>query len=340
MNPEDPLQQMAERFSAMVDRRLLEIVRREKAVENLHDGLLYALGLDLEDPRERGKRLRPILCLATTEALAGKVEHALNFACAIELMHNFALVHDDIEDGDEVRRNRPCVWRHYGLAHGINIGDYLLCKVWAVLLEDNGLDAATRLRLLALMSETLDHTHVGQCLDINARHNRAFTHDEYFRLAREKTSYYLAAPIVGGAIVAGASPEICDALNEFGHLLGPLFQITDDVLDLSRGKGRGGQTGSDIREGKRSYLIAEVTARASGEEREALYDILDKPRAETTDKDVERVIQLFEKYGVIAQAQKFCDTLLEKSLALLRTVPAPLEGVLSLVARQVAERKR
>ncbi|MDK2972963.1 MAG: geranylgeranyl diphosphate synthase, type [Candidatus Sumerlaeota bacterium] len=340
LTPEMAFQQATERFSAKVDARLEEIIGREEPVENLHDGLTYALGLDLADARARGKRIRPVLCLMTAEALGGDLQQATNFACAIELMHNFALVHDDIEDGDEVRRNRPTVWRHYGLAHGINIGDYLFCKVWSTLLEDDGLGAETRLALLRLMSETLDHTHIGQSLEITQRANRRFTLEEYFRLVREKTGFYLAAPMLGGAIVANAPTPVRTTLAKFGEVVGPLFQITDDLLDLTAGKGRGGKIGSDLREGKRSYLVAHVTATAPDAEIEHLYDILDKPREQTTDADVAAALALFEKHGALEAARAQCDALLEQALGILRRLPAPLEGVLSVFARQVASRER
>ncbi len=337
----DRLAPVVERFSAIVDDRLSAIIDGEEQFPGLHEGMRYALGLDLEDKAARGKRLRPVLCMATCEALGGDPAKALGFACAIELMHNFALVHDDIEDGDTVRRDRPCVHIRYGLAHGINIGDYLLCKVLSTLLDDGEeLGDLVRLRLLRLMSETLDHTHIGQCLDIGARDNRAFTHEDYLRLVREKTGHYLAAPMIGGAIVAGADQHVLTTLEEFGHYTGPLFQITDDTLDLTAGKGRGGRIGSDIREGKRSFLVAETTSRATEADRAALYAILEKPREETTDGDVAAAIALFEKWGAVESAREACSDLLEKALRSIRTLPAPLEGLLACFARSLTERRR
>lgn len=338
--PSPSLDAIVARFAPIVDARLEAIVRGEEQVPGLHEGLLYAMGLDLDDRVARGKRLRPVMCLAVCEALGGDHRRALGFACAIELMHNFALVHDDIEDGDTVRRDRPSVHVRYGLAHGVNIGDYLLCKVLSVLLADGDMDDGTRLRLLRLMSETLDHTHVGQALDIGARERRTFSREDYLRLVREKTGHYLAAPLVGGAIAAGASAEICTTLQEFGHYVGPLFQVTDDLLDLTAGKGRGGSVGSDIREGKRSFLVAEVAARASAADRERLFDILDTPREATTDAQVAEAVELFRKHGAIDGAQAFCAELLEKSLRVLRSLPAPLEGLLARFAEAMTTRRR
>ena len=330
-----------ERYADLVDERLAAMIAAEEQVPSLHDGMLYAMGLDIGDRAARGKRLRPVLCLLTAEGLGAPAADALTFACAIELMHNFALVHDDIEDGDEVRRDRPSTHLRFGLAHGINIGDYLFCKVWSVLLEEPRWDGATRLELLRLMSSTLDHTHIGQSLDISARERgENFRMEEYYRLVREKTAYYLAAPMVGGAIVAKADPGVRDALSRFGHALGPMFQITDDLLDLTKGKGRGGLLGSDIKEGKRSFLVADVASRAKDMDRRRLFAVLDKPRAETTPADIEWVIGLFERCGAIEAARKRCDELLAEGIEALEAVPEPLRSQLSAVARQVSTRQR
>lgn len=339
-SPTVAFQKLVDRHAGAVDKRLEELLAAEDPVANLHDGVLYALGLDQPERRVRGKRVRPVLCLATAEALGARADQAMGFACAIELMHNFALVHDDIEDGDTVRRDRPCTYRQYGLAHGINIGDYLFCKVWSTLLNDPHVEDSVRLRLLRLMSETLDHTHIGQGLDISARSNRRFSHRDYFRLIREKTGYYLAAPMLGGAVIAAAGRDTEQALHDFGLFAGPLFQITDDLLDLSEGKGREA-IGSDIREGKRSFLVAEITARAqNNEELERLYDILDKPREQTATEEVAWVVSAYERHGVIQAAHEECARLLAEGLKVLDRLPEPLAEILGVFAMAMTRRER
>src|SRR5690606_28602934 len=121
----------------LVDKTLREIITPQKSpIRNLDDGMAYALGLD-DEQANAGKRIRPLLCLLVCKELSGDARPALPFAAAIELMHNFCLVHDDIEDGDEMRRGRPAVWKQYGLPHAINIGDYLFTKVFEALLMDS-----------------------------------------------------------------------------------------------------------------------------------------------------------------------------------------------------------
>ncbi len=327
--------------ATLVDRELERLLRAEEPIEGLHEGLLYALGLDQTDSAIRGKRLRPLLCLLTAQAIGANQTKALPFALAIELMHNFALVHDDIEDGDVMRRGRPCTHVRFGLPHGINIGDYLLCKTLSALLTapNRGLPPRQTLRLIQLMSETLDHTHIGQALDISARARHDLTLDDYYRLVREKTGYYLAAPMLGGAIVAGAPKRTLNALARLGQSLGPLFQIQDDVIDLTEAKGRG-LRGSDIREGKRSYCVVWAATRLKPQQSERFWAILDKPRDQTTDDDVEWMIALFQELGAIRAAHTQCERLHKESERALARLPQPLQSVLRTFIARLAHRKK
>lgn len=324
-------------------------------VANLHDAMAYALGADAGGPAEqaatteddagagtaaRGKRIRPVLCLLSAEALGASLAAAEPFALAIELMHNFCLVHDDIEDGDRTRRGRPAVWAHYGLAHGINVGDFLLVQSQRVLAEEGDvLSEAQRFRLMRLLAFTLERTHIGQALDISARAERTFTEEAYLRLVREKTGYYMAAPIQGGAIVGGADEATLATIGEMAGFLGPMFQIMDDIIDLTDGKGRE-STGSDIREGKRSFLVAHAAARCTAQERERLFDALDKPREATTGDDVEAVRELFDKYGAIEAGRERCRELYRSSLVQLERLPRPLAAALGPVFESLASRSR
>ena len=331
--------------SARVDRALDAFLRRDAdQVRNLHDGLLYALGLDQDDADARGKRIRPALCLITCEVLGGDVEAAMPFAMAVELMHNFFLVHDDIEDGDLFRRGRPSAWVRYGLAHGINIGDFLFTKVFAAVMSDDappgpGLDPALRIGLLRLLVSTLEYTHIGQAQDINARARRDFSVEEYLEMVRNKTGHYLAVPMIGGAMIARAAPATLDALRAFGQKVGPVFQIVDDIIDLTHGKGRE-KTGSDIREGKRSFLVAHAASKASAAQSEELFRILDLPREETTEDNVRRAADLFAKYDAVEAGRACCRALMDEARAALAAAPGNLRATLTAIFEDMLERKR
>jgi len=334
------LKQDIEEKSEQVDRRLAEFLGRDEPVENLHEALLYSLGLDIEDRIKRGKRIRPVLCLQACEALGGDAERAMPFACAIELVHNFCLIHDDIEDGDQMRRDRPSMWKRYGVPHAINIGDYMLTKVFVMLTRDGAIaDPALNLRHLQLITDTLDHTHIGQALDMNARDNADFTMADYMRIAEEKTGYYLAAPIIGGAMAAGADDPTIEALGSFGQHIGPLFQIIDDLIDLTEGKGRG-EIGCDICEGKRSYLVAFAAERATGDEKKRIFEILDLSREETTTEHISEIAELFERHGAQQSARDFAEELYAKAMRSIAAIPAPLRDLLETTFAHLAKRTR
>jgi geranylgeranyl pyrophosphate synthase len=325
--------------SGLVDQALERFLRQSPPVPNLHEGLLYALGLDQIDPAIRGKRIRPALCLITCETLGGNVEEALPFAMSVELMHNFFLVHDDIEDGDAYRRGRPSVWKKYGLAHGINIGDYLYTKVFEAFLLQNTLSPQLRIDLLKLLVETLDHTHVGQAQDINALACDSITLDQYLDIVTHKTGYYLAAPMIGGARIAHAEPQTLQAIRNLGRYVGPVFQIVDDTLDLTTGKGREA-VGSDIREGKRSYLVAHTASNATETERAELFRILNLPREETTPEHIQTVQELFARYKAVEAGQTFCHQLMESARQAMTAAPAALRNTLMGIFDELLERKR
>lgn len=331
---------LMKKYSKTIEKTLSKIVFNGVQIPNLHDGLSYALGLD-DVPEKRGKRIRPVLCLMTTESLGGNVSQAIPFAVSIELMHNFFLIHDDIEDGDSFRRDRPCIHIKYGLPHGINIGDYMFTKVFQTLLEKTKppLDNNIIIKLLNLIVNTLDHTHIGQAMDLNARKSKTFNIDNYFELVTEKTGYYLAAPIIGGAIIAKAPKLVIDSLEKYGKYVGPLFQIVDDLIDLTSGKGRK-EIGSDIKEGKRSFLVAYVNGKLSKNNREKLFCILDKDRHKTTEEDIDWVIKLFIKNGAVEAGERMGEELLRKSKVALRNVPPILRERLIYMAEKMLYRKK
>jgi len=329
-----------EEKSEIVDEEMEQCIFEDIEIENLHNAVRYALGLDIPDKKRRGKRIRPILCLLTAESLDGNQDMALVFAVSIELLHNFFLVHDDIEDGDTVRRNRESVWVKYGLANAINIGDFIFSKALLNLnsLLEKGLNPDKFFRLYNLFISITDHTIKGQALDMNARISDKILMDEYMHIVREKTGYYLSAPMVGGAIISNADEFIIDSIREFSFFIGPMFQIIDDVIDLTTGKGRG-EKGSDIKEGKRSFLTAYTLSKCTPQEKEKLIAILNKPRESTNQSDIETVIRLYDKYKAVELAKSKCEELFEMGKKALDKCPAKLKENLITSARFMLERE-
>lgn len=323
----------------LIDREI-EAVFAKDEIPNLNDAVWYHLGTG-------GKRLRPLLAIVTYEALGGDiakndaegVKKILPFAAACEVLHNWFLIHDDIEDGDRVRRDQPAVWVKYGLAHGINIGDYMAQKVFELILRSRnyGVDDTTILKLVDAMVTTSVKTSEGQAMDINMR-NTEPTEQDYMNMVIGKTAHYLTVPMVGAATLTNRH-DIIPHLVEFGGYIGPAFQITDDVLDLTEGKGRG-EIGRDIKEGKKSILVIHCLVRCNREEKQVLLGILNNAPEETTNQDVALVIDMFKKYKSIDYAKSKAEELKSKALLSIKKLPPELHEILEFFADYLVNRKK
>jgi len=274
-----------------------------------------------------GKRLRPALCLITCEALRGDAQSALPFALATELLHNFFLVHDDIEDGDTMRRDRETLWKKDGVPNAINVGDYLIAKAYQILLAAP-LPPQTNLKLARIFTDTFERTVEGQALDINLRGSPDVTLETYFRIVQLKTAYYLALTWVGGAVVAGVGDSALEPLWDLGRCLGPAFQIRDDIIDMTQGKGRGGEIGCDLREGKPSIFFAYVLDRSRGtpQDRARLIEIVKKPRDLTTPDDVAWAIEFYRESGALRFAEDEARRLIAGAEQVIDSIPLDAQG--------------
>ena len=320
-----------------------EILEQGRRIDPVLEELLPAGGPGLLGEmvwyhlRGGGKRIRPALCLMTCEALGGDSERALHFAAGVELLHGMFLLHDDVMDGDEFRHDQPTVWKKYGVANAINTGDFMLAGALRAVMR-SPVDSSVRARLVQTFLATYERTIEGQELDINARSNPAFSVSDYLRMAELKTGHYLVIGMVGGAVITGAQDSTVQCLHRLGRSMGPAFQIRDDMIDLTAGKGRGGVKGSDIREGKASILYAHALAHASPDDRERLLDIMRKPRSGKSDEDVNWVSALYERCGSPGFAGEKADELIRRALAELEALPAAEREALDGVVRYMVER--
>jgi geranylgeranyl pyrophosphate synthase len=286
-----------------------------------------------------GKRIRPAICVLTCERLGGDPDDALSFAAAVEIMHNMFLVHDDLEDGDTVRRDRPTVWVQYGVGNAVNVGDYLLGVGLQAVLRSPVPDVV-QVRLMRAYMDAYVTTCRGQALDLNLRASEAVTVDDYLNLVTLKTGRYLALGMVGGAIVAGLDDEAVEAIGELGENMGPAFQIRDDLIDLTVGKGRGGVTGCDIREGKPSILYAHAVGAADAADRERLLETMARPREETTDDDVAWVSALYERVGSVEFARAEADRLVQQAFDTIERVPVQDKDFFRDLTRYMVDRAK
>lgn len=244
-----------------------------------------------------GKRMRARLALAAIEALGGDRVGLAGWAAACELLHNATLIHDDLQDGDAVRRGQPAVWARYGAAQAINAGDLLLMLPTHAIAELPVTDAV-RWRLARALVRRAEATVRGQGHDLDLLGSGRLTWTEWSHAARGKSGELLALPVEGAALAVGLSDDTARGLAKPFATLGVLYQACDDRLDLYGDKGRGAP-GSDLREGKVSLLVVEHVRRCPADA-PSLCALLATPREDTPDAEVERWIARFREAGTVA----------------------------------------
>ncbi len=248
-----------------------------------------------------GKRLRARLALAAAQALGASVESAVPWAAACELLHNATLVHDDLQDGDELRRGHPTTWVRHGMPSAINAGDLLLVLPTLAIEK---VPASDSVRWHLSRALAFDATRVirGQVAEFEMTRLKNPTLAGYNAAIEGKTSPLFELPVVGAAMIAGRSVEESRALGLPFNTLGTLFQIQDDTLDLYGEKGRDAP-GADIREGKPSALVVTHLEHFPAE-REEILAILDLPREQTPASAVSELIARFRDAGTLDRVLK------------------------------------
>jgi len=247
-----------------------------------------------------GKRLRALLPLLVAEALGQDPGRLVPFGAACELLHNATLVHDDLQDGDRLRRGLPTVWARFGAPQAINLGDAMFYWTLLALLR---LDAppALRERLAERVLRATLRVIDGQEREFALKARAEVSLQDYFAMVEGKTSGLFALPMAGAALACGAPGEVVDGLAEAARHLGVLFQIQDDVLDLFGDKGREAP-GGDIAEGKRSVLVVWALANLPPERAAWLRAVLDAPREATSAADIALAIELLRGCGALTFA--------------------------------------
>jgi len=243
----------------------------DPATAGVYEMCRYHLGLDGSGPS--GKRMRPLLGLLAYSSIAGDYRRALPGAAAVELGHNFSLVHDDIEDGDRERRHRPALWSRYGIPQAINAGDLLfsLSRVALHRLTDLGFPDKTVLRLVRLYDQTCVALCEGQYLDIwMSEHDDALSVDLYFDMIGRKTAALIAGSIEAGAVLATEDEEVIARYRAFGWDLGIAFQLNDDLLGIWGREDATGKEPTDLARKKKTLPVMYAFERAEPADRARL----------------------------------------------------------------------
>jgi geranylgeranyl pyrophosphate synthase len=252
-------------------------------------------GLVREHLEAGGQRMRARLALAAIEALGGDRIEGAPWAAACELLHNATLVHDDLQDGDEVRRGRPALWATHGVAHAINVGDLLLMLPIGAVARLRT-DDAVRWRLSRAIVERAEETVRGQALELDLCTDQIVDRQEWATTARGKSGALLALPVEGAALLCGLSASTAKSLAQPFATLGVLYQAWDDAADLFGATGR--EPGADLREGKPSLPVIEHL-RLFPRDTTALLTVLATPRDQTPEAEVSRWLDTFRTGGAL-----------------------------------------
>jgi len=252
-------------------------------------------------PMAGGKRLRPCIAMLSCEAVSGKIKNVMPYAIALELLHNFTLVHDDIMDKSKLRRNMPSVHMKYGEPTAIMAGDLLFTKAFEAM-HNLSLNLQIFKKLEYGMINCIREICEGQQLDIEFEIRNDVTEQEYLEMIRKKTAVLFQLSSEGGALSCDGSKEVVNALSEYGESLGLAFQIQDDCLDISSDEETlGKDIGNDIRNGKKTLIAVHCLNNASGENKILLSKIFGNKNA--TNEEVKKIYKLFIEIGSVEYAK-------------------------------------
>ena len=244
-----------------------------------------------------GKRIRPVLCLLGNELFNEIHDDAYQVARAIELFHNFTLVHDDMMDEASLRRGKQTVHTKYDYNTALLVGDVMIIRAYEFLQQ---IQPTYLPKILQLFNRTAREVCEGQQLDMDYAKMDSVSMDQYIEMITLKTSVLLAASLEAGAIIGGASENNCRQLYEFGKKIGIAFQIQDDYLDAFGDAAIfGKEAGGDIKQNKKTFLLLHALEVANAEQKTSLESLL---KTNTEDK-VEKVLAIFKACGVDAWAE-------------------------------------
>ena len=300
------LEKIWQQFLPELEAELKHIVDRTPL--SLYDMMRYHMGWIDELGRDQevtaGKRLRPVLCLLACHALGGQWRQALPAAAAVELLHNFSLIHDDIQDSSAERRGRPTVWHIWGMPQAITVGDgmYALAQSSLLRLEESNIPHEKVVRAARFLDEASLNLCEGQYRDISYENRLDITVNDYLSMISGKTAALFRCSLEIGALIATEDDSAVAHLGNFGHDLGMTFQIQDDVLGVwGDEKATGKSSASDIQMRKKTLPIIYAFQNARGANRQHLRQIYEQETID--DAGVTDVLQVLNELDARSYAQ-------------------------------------
>ncbi len=338
--------------------QVLELYRSELGAElrsiigtsglPLYDMMRYHLGwtdhVGLPEQVKEGKLWRPVLCLLACQAVGGSWQTSLPAAAAVELGHNFSLVHDDIEDASSERRHRPTLWRVWGQAQAINVGDalHVLARLALLRLEGRGVAEPKILRAVRALDEACLQLCEGQYLDIAFENRLHISVEDYLRMISLKTAALFEVSLHLGSFLGTDDKTVIEHLRSFGRNLGMAYQIRDDLLAIwGEEKTTGKPSLSDVRTRKKTLPIVYGLERAEAEEKERLLKLY---RQEVIgNEDAVSVVKILDRLGVQTYTQSVVERYYHQALSQLETsglAPSALSGLRETASLLLGERIR
>jgi geranylgeranyl diphosphate synthase type I len=299
-----------EKYRSEVDTELKAIVNERESP--MYDMMRYHLGWTDKNGKptqnNSGKALRPALCLFSCDAVGGNYHKALPVAAALELVHNFSLIHDDIQDDDKERRHRPTVWAIWGKPQAINAGTAMriLANSALVRLRGDGISPSKQL----ILGERLDEVSLklieGQYLDIGFENRFDIKVSDYLTMINGKTAALISGSMEIGAFIGTDDEAKVRNFAETGKYLGLAFQIRDDILGIWGKQAETGKpSGNDIRRRKKSYPVVFALENSSGAAKKELLAMYQN--GGLTEADVNKAMAIFETAGARDNAQKLVE---------------------------------
>ncbi len=323
------LQQLKSEFEEHLKDFLKELPEKPYG---LYDGIRHILDAD-------AKRLRPVAVLLGYYLFKDDYHRAMPAALAVEVFHNFTLVHDDIMDEATVRRGKASVHQKFGKNTAIMVGDIMLIAAYRILLH---LDEEVDIDLvLELFSDTAGQICEGQVLDMEFEREVAVSKEEYLNMVGLKTAVLLGLSFQLGAVIATDDFEKSERLYQFGYKLGLAFQVMDDWIDaFGDEKKTGKRRGGDIYRKKKTWLWFSAIEMADESDRAFLEELMDAD--EVRERDVRRVLDIYHLYDIPTVVKDFADSLLEQTLESIRDsdIQADRAEILVKLARDLVQRDR
>lgn len=315
-------------YKKVVDERLKQALIEEKPV-GLYEPIRYIL-------LAGGKRIRPIILLLSCESLGGDYKDAINAALAVEIFHNFTLVHDDIMDNADLRRGLLTIHKRWGINTAILSGDAMFAIAYKFL---SSIKSARIDEIFNSFTQAAIEVCEGQALDLELETSFDVSIDDYIKMISKKTASLIKNSARIGALIANGSNEQILALENYGFNLGLAFQFMDDLLDVVASSDEFGKSiGGDIVNGKRTFLLLTAMGKVKGKDKEIIEKVFVKKNLDPS--IVHEVKEIYIRYGIVDEAQEMVRFYTNLAINSLEPIPeSEPRSMLIWLANKLCERK-